>query len=81
MDIEGAEAAALRGMQATLEAERPTLVLELHGDWNARASFEQLDPLGYRYLDPTTGGRFQTGKEVVDVFGDVVFQIVAKPPG
>lgn len=79
IDIEGAEASALRGMQATLEAERPTLILELHGAGNALASLDQLDPLGYRYLDPASGARFQTAKEVVDVLGDVVAQIVALP--
>jgi FkbM family methyltransferase len=79
MDIEGAEASALRGMRRTLEAERPTLILELHGAWNAQASLDQLDPLGYRYLDPASGARFHAAKEVVDALGDVVCQIVAQP--
>ena len=79
IDIEGAEASALRGMQATLDAQRPTLILELHGAGNALASLDQLDPLGYRYLEPASAARFQTAKEVVDALGDVVVQIVALP--
>jgi len=79
MDIEGAEALALRGMRETLEAERPTLILELHGAWNAKTSLEQLDPLGYRYLDPASGARFDTSKDAVDALGNVVAQIVAQP--
>ncbi len=77
IDIEGAEAAALRGMQQTLASERPTLVLELHGAGNATASLAQLDPLGYRYTDPVQGRRFDDGKQVVEAFGNAVFQIVA----
>jgi FkbM family methyltransferase len=32
VDVEGAEASVLRGMRETLRTDRPTLVIELHGD-------------------------------------------------
>jgi FkbM family methyltransferase len=79
LDIEGAEAAALRGMARTL-ASGPVLALELHGAANATASFEQLDPLGYRYCDLVGNRQFDCGAEVVAAFGNRVFQVLATRP-
>lgn len=47
MDVEGHEPAALRGMKKTLEAHRPTLIIEILDDEADRAVKKELDGLGY----------------------------------
>jgi FkbM family methyltransferase len=47
IDVEGAEVGVLRGMAATLERRRPTVVIELHGTNAGVADF--LDSVGYEH--------------------------------
>jgi FkbM family methyltransferase len=47
IDVEGAEAGVLRGMQRTLAHARPTLVIELHGTREQVA--DELDAAGYQH--------------------------------
>src|SRR5438128_7070909 len=54
MDVEGAEARALRGMRDTLAAFRPTLFLSTHSPDLHRECIEFLNTLGYS-LRPLTG--------------------------
>jgi FkbM family methyltransferase len=56
MDVEGAEAAVLRGMQQTLAEHRPVLLIELHAFDYYRENHPALvelksDGYGFRYLD------------------------------
>lgn len=52
VDVEGAEAAALRGARATLERHHPNLLVEIDRDRHTRQSFDRLldwlSELGYR---------------------------------
>jgi FkbM family methyltransferase len=50
MDIEGAEALAIRGMHRVLKEARPVLVIELHGEGGQRA-LQELWQLGYHLWD------------------------------
>lgn len=79
LDVEGVEDRALKGMRETLHRDRPALVLELHGEGNARSALSVLEELGYRYTDPKTDRTFRTAAEVCDTFGNVIFQLVARP--
>jgi FkbM family methyltransferase len=47
IDVEGAELGVLRGMAATLERDRPTLVIELHGTYDPVVEF--LEQAGYSH--------------------------------
>jgi FkbM family methyltransferase len=49
IDIEGHEAAALRGMAGTLRESRPTLLLEVLTDEAGRQIRAQLEDLGYEF--------------------------------
>ena len=59
IDVEGAEAAVLRGAIQTLRAHRPVLCLELHLDMleqsgeSAGAMLEALSRIGYRFETPS----------------------------
>src|SRR5262249_30656594 len=51
MDIEGGEAAALRGAQQTLNLYRPILFVALHDDQQKRQCKHLLQQAGYRIYD------------------------------
>jgi FkbM family methyltransferase len=57
IDIEGAEEHAIRGMRRALVEHRPTLLLEIHGEHAARATFELLEGINYKcfFLDDLDG--------------------------
>jgi FkbM family methyltransferase len=48
IDIEGAEEYAIRGMRGSLVEHQPVLLLEIHGEQAAGATFELLDGVSYR---------------------------------
>ncbi len=79
IDVEGAEAAVLRGARRHLEKYRPPLALELHHEACARLSLEWLDELGYRYVSPSERREMSTADEVLQYFGSTVFQLLALP--
>ena len=79
MDVEGAEVAALPGMQATLARHRPILLLELHGRAAARASLECVQAAGYRYLEIASGGEFASAQALIDWFPDACRQVLCLP--
>ena len=56
MDVEGAEASVLRGMQSMLQRDLPTLLIELHGFDDREARHPALQELhsmnyGFRFID------------------------------
>ena len=48
MDIEGAEAGALRGMRERLRRAHPVLLIAIHSDAVRRDVLEQLNALSYK---------------------------------
>ena len=54
IDVEGAELGVLRGMGEILRANRPTLIIELHGTRTEVVDF--LDAAGYRHAPIEVGG-------------------------
>jgi FkbM family methyltransferase len=80
MDIEGAEASAIRGLRETIVAHRPTLILELHGRAAACDTLSQLAPAGYRYLDVRSGKSFPSARHLEEWCPDEVFQVIATTP-
>ncbi len=57
IDIEGAEEYAIRGMRRALVEHQPILLLEIHGEQAAGATFKLLDAINYRcfFLDNLDG--------------------------
>jgi FkbM family methyltransferase len=80
MDIEGAEASAIRGLARTIAAHRPSLILELHGRAAACETLSQLESAGYRYVEVKSGRSFATARDVQDWCADEVFQVIATQP-
>lgn len=64
IDVEGAEAAVLRGAAATLERARPVVFLSTHGAEAHRESLDLLRGHGY-VLSPILGRDLQTTSEVL----------------
>lgn len=48
IDVEGSEAAVLRGMSRLLREARPILLIEIHGRDEAEATYAELERAGYR---------------------------------
>ena len=80
IDIEGHEAAALRGMPATLSSSRPTLLVEILTDEAGRQIRGQLDGLGYEFyrVEEKRGGLRRT--DVLDRVGADRNFLVCQPP-
>lgn len=70
LDIEGAEAAALRGAVTLLDAHRPVLFMEVHSSELMQACSEILAPLGY--------GITSLDRDVKAAQRRDVFQVVAR---
>jgi FkbM family methyltransferase len=76
LDVEGAEARAIAGMQQTLEAARPSLMIELHGKDAATATLQLLAPLDYHYLRPSTAKTYETADALLDSLRDECVQVI-----
>jgi len=81
MDIEGAEVAAIRGMQGTIERHRPTLLFELHGQGAARTTLEAIRGAGYTFREPASGKDFADADELIAWFPDACLQVIARRGG
>jgi hypothetical protein len=67
MDIEGGEAAALRGGKRTLELHHPTIFLATHSASVHRECCSLLQAVGYE-LQAISGGALETTDELLAVF-------------
>jgi FkbM family methyltransferase len=79
IDIEGAEAIAIKGMTNTIVEHRPTMVIELHGKSAAHATLIALDQCYYRYQECSTQKFFRSAKELVDWMTETCIQVIALP--
>lgn len=70
IDVEGAEESVLMGGLKTLEAYKPTLVVEIHGRQNALKIWKLLQDTGYTWHHLARGSRKQTpsGEELCSYF-------------
>ena len=66
IDVQGDEAAVLRGMKETLQAQRPKLVVEYHGNADLDEVLNALEAAGYsrKGLDIDSGAARETGRLV-----------------
>lgn len=66
IDVQGDEAAVLRGMKATLLAKRPKLIVEYHGNADLDEVLNALESAGYSRtgLDIDSGAATETGRLV-----------------
>jgi FkbM family methyltransferase len=78
IDVEGAEAAVLRGMTPTLRSSRPTLIIELHNTANEVANI--LDSVGYRHSLIDAPGEVRGAPWWAHVIGRPGIERTCKPP-
>lgn len=81
MDIEGGEGPAMEGMRAAVAAQRPTMLVEIHGRAAAKATLAPLAGLGYRYRDADSGATFADEAALLAWFPEAVRQIVCTRAG
>lgn len=81
IDIEGAEVLAVEGMQRTLRAARPTLLLELHGKQLGIQVLRLLEAAGYGAQDAVTGATFANADDAAARLSDGIWRILARPEG
>lgn len=80
IDIEGAEEYAIRGMHRSLVEHQPVLLLEIHGERAAKATFELLDAVSYHCLSLDKLDGPPCGLEILlQRARQGVFHLVAKP--
>ena len=66
IDIEGGEGAALQGAERLLAEQRPTLLIELHGQAAAQEVFKVLARHNYQVRDLTSGKRLAKDAQDLD---------------
>ncbi|HJS29140.1 MAG TPA: FkbM family methyltransferase [Anaerolineales bacterium] len=79
IDIEGAEAQAVEGMEQTLARHRPVLLIEIHGREPAEQTLRLLDEAGYRFDDPAAGEAFSGFTEIMGWMPNSPRQILCLP--
>ncbi len=80
IDIEGAEAYVISGMQDTLARCRPLILVEVHGRQAAYPTFHMLHRLGYRFQEVASGRTFENSDSLLDWFPEAVLQFLCSPP-
>ncbi|MCG8457266.1 MAG: FkbM family methyltransferase [Holophagales bacterium] len=81
VDVEGAEAAVIRGMEGLVRDRRPLLLLEIHGGTAAFEVSEVLDRYAYSYEDAESGALYPDRDTLMAAF-EGVRQLIcrADPP-
>lgn len=78
IDVEGAEAKVIRGMQHLLARKKPKVVIELHGPDAAKATSKQLVAHGYRLVDLKSQQEFGTVGEFMAWMPSACVQLLAR---
>jgi len=79
VDIEGAEAWALRGMRRTLSESKPRMLLEFHGKVAATQALDVLKEYPYRFKETGSLKEFENAETLSEWFPDAVLQVLAYP--
>lgn len=79
IDVEGAEAMVVTGMEGTLARHRPVLLLELHGRGAALATLARLDRFGYTIEDLESSRRADESAAFLDGLPDRPIQVLCLP--
>jgi FkbM family methyltransferase len=77
IDVEGAEASVVRGMQVSLSRSHPVIVAELHGRQATAETTALLAGFGYRYFDVARGAWFADGPALMEGQPDVPIHVIA----
>jgi len=81
IDVEGAEDSLIKGMENTLIQHQPIILIEVHGQAAANASFKRLDQLGFFFLHIASKRVFNTLNELLEWFPEAVEQFICFPAG
>jgi FkbM family methyltransferase len=76
IDVEGAEASTIEGMMGTIDRQRPTIMIELHGRTAASDTLKQLARFDYQYSVPLTGTEFGSAADLIAWFPDACVQVI-----
>jgi FkbM family methyltransferase len=78
IDIEGAEAAAVRGMRNTIDQYAPTIMIEIHGKGAALATLEAISWNGYVFRETSSDRSFEDAGALSAWFPDACLQVIAQ---
>lgn len=81
IDVEGAEESIIKGMENTLIQHQPKLLLEVHGQTAADASFQSLYKLDYSFLHIESNRLFNKLDKLLEWFQGNVEQFLCFPSG
>jgi FkbM family methyltransferase len=79
VDVEGAEAMVVAGMEGTLARHRPVLLLELHGRGAAQGTLVRLDRFGYTIEDLESSRRAEDSVSFLNGLPDRPVQVLCLP--
>jgi hypothetical protein len=63
-------------MMGTIDRERPTLMIELHGRTAAADTLKQLAKFDYHYSVPSTGAEYRSTSDLLSWFPDACVQVI-----
>ena len=79
IDVEGAEGFVVEGLESVIKAQKPTLMIEVHGQIAARQTFQRLRNHPYHYEILNDGRAFSTADALLDWFPESVWQVACLP--
>ncbi|MEO8481866.1 MAG: FkbM family methyltransferase [Acidobacteriota bacterium] len=79
VDVEGAEAMVVEGMEQTLARHRPILLFELHGRGAAQATLQRLEPFRYTFEDLDSARRADSAVRFMEGLPERPVQVICVP--